>query len=224
MIKKLRRREADGMADIRITKSRLKTHWVYNWYKYLIVCAALFFCMNTLFTMTEHRAAENRKLEMYLCSGWADTDRLHDALWPRLAEACPEQEELLILNIDLVSDMDYTGIMRFTTYVGAGQGDMMLLPLEEAARMADGEAETVFVDLTPFVEDGTLDVSGLNLTAGMLKKSDGTPGLFGIPGDALPGLDEYMRQDAPGVLCLVDYGKNIETAVRLMDIMTKMFK
>ena len=57
------------MADNRITKHRVKNHWAYSWWKYLVMCVCVVFGVNMFFTMTAYRSPENKKVELYLCSG-----------------------------------------------------------------------------------------------------------------------------------------------------------
>ena len=90
------------MAENRITKKILKNHWTYNWWKYLLAIVISVFGVDLLFSVTAYRPPENRKVELYLCSGYADADAVHADFWPALKARCPEQEELTVLNFGQV--------------------------------------------------------------------------------------------------------------------------
>ena len=46
-------------------------------------------------------------------------------------------------------------------------------------------------DLTPYIENGMINVEGMDLTRGMLKNEAGETVVYGIPTDALFGLVDY---------------------------------
>ena len=143
------------MADNRITKQRLRNHWTYGWWKYLLMAVLVVFGTNLYFTTTAYRPPEEKKVELYLCSGWADTEKAYTDLWPMLLELAPEQEELQIANINLTSD-DYNVVMQYTTYMAAQQGDILLIPRSQFKVHASDEPESYFADLTHILKAALL--------------------------------------------------------------------
>lgn len=211
------------MADNRITKQRIKNHWAYSWWKYLLMVVCVVFGVNMFFTMTAYRSPENKKIEMYLCSGWTDTEKAYADMWPMLTEVAPDQEELLVMNIDLVGQ-EYYSIMQFTTYVAAQQGDVMLLPKKEFVKYASEDAWSMYAELTPYIESGMLDVGDIDLTACMLSNASGEMGVFGVPADSLYGLVDYGVDPADTMLIATAYSGNEETCIKLMDAMIKRYQ
>ena len=211
------------MADNRITKERLKNHWHYCWWRYVIFGVLALFFVDILFVMTAYRSPEERKIEVYMCNGYANAAALQEDLWADLLAACPDQEELLVANIDLVSG-DMYAPMQFSTYMAAQQGDLCLLPLEQMKSLAQDGAEYVFLELTPYVESGVIPVEGIDLTGGMFANERGELGLYGIPAGSLPGLYEYGCNPAGGLLCLMAYGGNDDTAATLLGQMIARFR
>lgn len=211
------------MADNRITIKRLKNHWHYGWWKYLIFAVLAVFGVDLLFAMTAYRVPEEHKLELYMCNGFANATALQEDLWPDLVAACPEQEELIVANIDVVNG-DYYTTMQFSTYIAAKQGDVCLLPLSQMKTLAQDGAEYAFVELTPYIESGVIDASGIDLSGGMLPREDGELGLYGIPAASLTGLYEYSCDPAGGLLCLMGYGGNDDAAATLLGQMVARFK
>ena len=210
------------MADNRITKHRLKNHWAYSWWKYLLMAVCVVFGVNMLFTVTAYRSPENKKVEIYLCKGWADAETAYADLLPELLEIDPEQEELYVQNIDITSD-DYYSVMQFTTYMAAQQGDILLLPRSEVGKYADEEAWGAYAELTEYIEGGMLNVGDADLSGVMYENASGEMGVFGVPADALYGLTVYGIDPADSVLVITAYSGNEETCVKLLDAMIRRY-
>lgn len=206
------------MADNRITRQRLRNHWTYSWWKYLLVAMLAVLGTNLFFAATAYRPADDKKIELYLCNGSADAQAMQEMLWPLLLEVAPDQEELVVLSIDLSGGDMYT-TMQFTTYTAAQQGDICLLPSSEMRTLAADEPWYAFVDLTPYLESGALDVKGIDTSAYEMLNETGETAVYGIPTDNLYGLLQYGIDPADGVLVVMGYTLNEENAVRLVHIM-----
>ncbi|MBR1709958.1 MAG: hypothetical protein IJ719_14210 [Clostridia bacterium] len=212
------------MADISITKSKLKTHFHYGWWKYLLALVISVFGISIVFDMTEYRPPEEKKTELYILNGYAEAETLEGVLWPLLKEACPEQELLTSMNINLLSEDIYVR-MQYSTYLAAHQGDVMLMPLSEFHNLLlDEGAETIFVELSPYIESGVIQVDGIDLSTGMAKATDGTEGIYGIPADSLKGLEAYSCNPEGALLVSMSYGGNLDTAAKLIGIMMETLK
>lgn len=211
------------MAANRITKKWLQNHFHYNWWKYLAAVAISIMGIDMLFTSTAYRPPEEKKLELYMCSGYVDSVALQDELWPLIQERYPDREELTVMNIDL-STGDMYANMQFTTYVAAQQGDVMLLPQAEVYKLAGEGADEAFLELTPFIESGVINPQDIDLSAGMLKAANGEIGLYAIPADALHGLNVFYGVPEGGMLCLMSYGCNDEHAAGLLNLLIERYK
>lgn len=210
------------MADNRITKARLKNHWAYSWWKYLLMIVLVVMGVSVGFSVTAYRPPEDRKIQVFLCNGWADAVQFEADLWPLLKEASPDQEQLTASNIDLTSGDVYVN-MQFTTYIAAQEGDVCLLPRSEVKKLAADEAWSAFVDLTPYIENGQLaqdDVSYAGLT---FPTENGGEGIFAIPADGLYGLTEYGIDPADGAFVIMSFSGNEENAVQLLEIIIDRF-
>ena len=175
--------------------------------------------MSMVFDMTTYRPPANRKIELYMLSGYCQQDALQEDLWPALQEVCPEQEELTVANINLLSDDMYVR-MQYTTYIAAGQGDVLLMPRQELESLeAQGELSGILLDLTPYVEDGTLQVDGIELSTGMYANEMGEKGLYGIPADSLTGLYRFLCDPKDAVVGVVAFSQNQDTAMQVVNLL-----
>lgn len=209
--------------DTRITKYKLKNHWHYSWWKYLVAVVVCGLLTDMVFAMTQYRPPANKKIELYLCNGYADSIAVHDKLWPALLEASPDQEQLSVVNINLTGDDVYSN-MQFTTYVGAQQGDVILMPAASVKSFAPEGGDTAYMELTEFIQSGLIDIGDLDLSAGMMPSEDGTMGLYAIPADTLYGLTEANCDPAGGMLVIMGYSLNPENAAKTIDLMFDLYQ
>ena len=210
------------MADNRLTTARIKNHLTYSWWKYLLCAVLCILGVDLLFAVTAYRAPEEKKIELYLCNGYADALALEEALWPELSARYPGQEELTVLNIDLTAG-DIYAPMQFSTYVAAQQGDVCLLPASEVSRMAGDDMASVFVDLTPYIGSGVIDVSALSdAQEALIPAADGT-GVYAIAADSLRGLDAYGCDPTGAMLCVMHYCGNLDTAAGVVGMLIELF-
>lgn len=206
------------MANHRISIAQLKNHFTYSWWKYLLLLVLGCFGVDLLFTTTAYSPPEEKKIELYLCSSYADAVAIQEVFWPLLQERCPEQEELTVMNINLSSD-DIYAQMQFSTYVAAQQGDVCLLPRSEFKKLIQDGADSAFLELTPYIDSGVIDMGDIDLSAGRARSEAGEEGLYGIPADTLYGLLEYSCDPADSILCIMAYSGNNDTAAVMADIL-----
>lgn len=205
----------------KITRKWLKNHMAYSWWKYLLMATMCVFCVNLLFTVTQYRPPEEKKVEVYVLNSYAQVEAMRQELEPLFFERCPGQEQLQVININLGSD-DMYARMQFTTYVAAKQGDVFLIPYQEMKSLA-AEGPEVFVDLTPYLESGVIDAKDIDLSAGVMKNAAGEEGVYAIPADSLYGLLQYSNDPAGSCLCLMAYGGNDEHAAQMLNLLIEQY-
>lgn len=211
------------MAEERITLDRIKNHWQYSWWKYALLAIVTVLGVDLLFSVTKYQVPEEKRVQLFLCNGYADATALEEELWPALHEAFPEQEELTAANID-IKNGDYYAQMQFSTYVAAQEGDVCLLPASEFRTLSSDGANLAFLELTPYIESGVIDAEGIDLTMGTVKGENGAPGVYGIPADALLGLRAYGCDPAGGLLTVMVYGGNDEVSATLLGQIVSRFR
>ena len=206
------------MSGERLTLKWLKNHLTYSWWKYLLVAVISVFGVDVLFSVTAYRPPEDKKIELYLCSGYADAEAVKADFWPRLLERCSDQEELVVMNINLASDDIYVR-MQFSTYCAAQQGDVCLLPRSEFRKLAAEGADEAFLELSPYLKSGVIDARGIDLADTTLAAASGVQGVYGIPADTLYGLLDYGCDPADSVLCIMVYNGNDDTSAAMLDLL-----
>lgn len=212
------------MADNRITKHRVKNHWAYSWWKYLLLAVFVVAGVNIYFSSTAYRPPEEKKVEIYLCKGWADTEAVKADLLPVMMETAPDQEELIVANIDLSTD-DYYTVMQFTTYMAAQQGDILLLPVSEFKKYSsEGEIYAYYANLSPYLEAGMLSAPQIELDGAVFTDESGEKGVFGIPADSLYGLVPFGIDPASSVLVVTSYSGNEENCVLMLNAMIERYQ
>lgn len=211
------------MAENRLTKKWLKNHWHYSWWKYMVLAAVCILGVNLLFTTTAYRAPEEKKIELYVCNGYVDSMALQEKLSGVFFERMPEQEELTVMNVNLLQDDMYVQ-MQFTTYMAAQQGDVLILPKSEVYKLTAEGAESVFMELTPYIESGLIDVNRIGAEPLVLKDSQGTDGVYAIPADSLYGLFDLGNDPADSYLCVTSYSGNEETAAHVVSMLFDLYQ
>ena len=199
--------------ELKITKQRIRNHFHYFWWQYLVLLIAAIFGWNLIYTTTRYQSPEHLKIEWYY-EGLAtqQTDELVADFLARVTpELFPDMEDVSFAEVGM--DETY-GQMQMMIWSVAGQGDLYML-LEESyeGMIANG----VMCDLLPYVEDGTLNIEGINVDDFyMIDQETGKQILVGIPTDSLEGLLDLHVDPAGKVMGLLVNGGNTENAVKLM--------
>lgn len=211
------------MAESRVTKKWLKNHWHYSWWKYMVLAMVCILGVNLLFTTTAYRPPEEKKIELYVSNGYVDTVALKAALSGPFFERLPEQEELTVMNINLAQE-DMYAQMQFTTYMAAQQGDVLLLPRSELYKLAEGGADNVFAELTPYMDAGLIDAGRIGDGALVLRDAQGEEGVYAIAADTLYGLFDLGNIPEDSYLCMTSYSGNEESAACVMDLLFELYQ
>ena len=198
-----------------VTSGKLKYHFAYNWWKYLLIAALAFGLVDLLYTVTAYRPPRDKTIGFYVY-GYTNEQSLTEYLENVRKTEMPDMEE--ITSQMLIVDDSY-GPMQLMTYMAVGEGDVYLLPREQFLSHAEGGA---FVPLETDTELMALfDAAGVSLQSGWRRNTEtGENHLCGIPLDKLPGLSRYAyAQD--GFLCRVISGGNQENAAVFFRILCR---
>lgn len=198
-----------------VNRQALRQHLTYSWWKYALVIVLSAFLVNLYYTMTAYHSPPEKKIELYVY-GYGNQDKI-DALMEEIrVSEMPDMEDMH--SALLATDETY-GIMQLTTYVGAAEGDVYILPRNNFVSMASSGA------WAPLENDAELMAllteAGINLQSGWRRESDsGESHLFGIPVSSLPGLSEYLSVDN-GFVCVLITNGNQENVMRFLRILSQ---
>ena len=202
--------------DVRmpITKAKIKNHFQYSLWKYLVLVAVSVLLWNFLFTITRYRTPGTLKVEFF-ADGYsdADADAAMDSLLHTIhMEALPEMEEITYSR--LVIDSVY-GDMQLMVWAGAGQGDVYLLFQDRFTNLAKGSA---MLDLQPFIDQKLLHTEGMDLRRGKIRNDEtGQMIQYGIPADSLAGLAPCGGATEGAMLSVLAASGNKANALRFLD-------
>ena len=199
--------------ELKITNQRIRNHFHYFWWQYAILLVAAIFGWNLIYTTTRYQSPEHLKIEWFYEGVTTNEteDRTGAFLEQVTAELFPDMEEV---TFSLVGMDEQYGEMQLMIWSVAGQGDLYMLLEDSFFSLA---ANGVLVDLLPYVEDGTLDVEGIDLTTGYAQDSEtGKQVLIGIPTDSLTGLLDLHVDPAGKMMGLLINGGNVDNSLKLM--------
>ena len=131
-----------------VTKERLRQHWNYSWWKYMLLVVLAVIGWNLIYTMTAYRPPAEKKVDFYISGTTGDQTLLDEYLENIRQTEMADMEQMT--SVILVSD-DYYGTMQLSTYMAAGEGDVYLLDATTFQQYAaaggllplDGEAELI---------------------------------------------------------------------------------
>lgn len=202
-----------------LTARALKNHFTYGSWKYLLLVVAAVFGWNLIYTTTQYRPPDDKKIDFYVASNSADSEALNAWLEAARLSDFPDME-LIEPYVIMEGSEDYASQMQLSTYIMAGEGDVYLL---EADRFKTYAAQGAMLPLDAYVADGTIDTQGLDLSAGYVTiEETGERVLAGIPADSLFGLINQFGVDCRGrVLSIMVRSGNESNAVKFVDYLLK---
>lgn len=200
-----------------ITGKRLRTHFTYFFWAYILVFVGSIFVWDLLYAMTAYRSPEDKRIDVYIQNPLVSQERAEAYFKPIWEETAPDVEvvDAVIMSS---STQEYYGAMQLTVYIMAQEGDIYILSSSDYKSFA---SQGVFLDLQPAVDDGRLNVEGIDLAAGFVAAvdDDGVPSgerkLFGIPAAALTGFKDALNMDPRDmVIAITVYNGNDENVIK----------
>lgn len=197
------------MQETRITKDRIRHHFTYSWWKYVLLIVAAVIGWNLIYTTTSYRAPKDRRLDVYLVTSSVPDETLN---WMRegILARYPALEDSNVASIVYTQGDDYYGSIQLTTYIGAQEGDVILLPRERFEAFAKSGA---FLPLDDAIADGTLHTGDVDLARGTVTPEEGERAVYGIPAGTLYGLLDHGVDMTDHVLAVLAYTANPDIAI-----------
>jgi len=220
------------MPSTRMTKDKIKTHWHYHRWIYLLIALLSAFALNMLFTVTAYHPPRERRLDVQLVGMYANAE----ALTPFAEEALEtlpfvsEVEEINFYAISLNGDQDIYGQQKYMVMLGANEGDIYFIDRRNLEQLADMGA---LAPLDDYIERGILNPGERDLLAvtypepppeeGVSSRGEHVYALQAEPMYAL--MDGDVQFDVRDkYMVLMGFSRNQENAALLMDYMMKTFE
>lgn len=201
------------MQQTKITRGRIAHHFAYSWWKYVAVAVVAFVGWNLLFTMTAYRPPRHKRFDAYLVAH-AVGEETTNWLEAEIMQMFPSLEESRVTSIVYTNDDNYYGSIQLTTYLGAGEGDVIMLPRERFDAYARAD---MFLPLDDWIAKGDILVGDLDVSRAVHTTEMGNTGTFGIPMDSFYGLMEYGIDNRGLVACVLSHTPNPEYGAQWMN-------
>ena len=190
-----------------ITQEKLKHHWTYNGWKYLVALVATVLGWSLIYSVTAYRPPEEKRIDVYVLSDTTDAETVDAFLLPLWRAAAPEME--LVSSAVIASYGDLTDV-QLTAYLMTGEADIYFLTEQYFKNWAAGGA---FLPLEELAAAGKLDVQGLDLQAGYVTRVteydrqdrpvSTESHLYGIPLDGFEGFRTGMGVEPKGMYAVI---------------------
>ncbi len=204
-----------------LEKKTLRTHLTYNSWKYLVVVLASIFGWNLIYTMTAYRSPENLRVDLYIQSATATNESVDAFMKPIWDEYIPDMETVTSVLLTSTTSDDVYANMQLSVYIMAGEGDIYILTSEDFKNYA---SQGAFIDLTTYVENGMLNLEGIDTAAGYVATVDdegiptGEKQFFGIPAYTLDSFKSGMNvYNNDLVIAVTSFSNNEENVIKFLN-------
>lgn len=224
------------MPDTRITKERLKNHWMYSSWKYLLMIVIFVAGWNLIYSITEYRPPRERKLELYVLSDAYVTENI-ETLEAELAplfvgEEEGDMEEFGIYVMNYGGEDDMYGPQLLMTRLASLEGDVYMVDESTLTMLISQE---LALPLDDYIATGALNVEGQNLetvtrTAPLGEDEEGNTiysderHVYALPAQPLYGLIADDIIDNRGLyFVIMSYTEKPDMCVELLNELTARF-
>ena len=204
----------------RLDKRKIRNHLAYDFWKYLLLAAAVWFGVDLLFTSTAYRSPQDKRVDVEIMSATVTDDLMASFFQPLWQEAVPDMELVEGSILTPMNDEDMYSDMVILTRLAAAEGDIYMLPASKFKSLA---TQGWFLALDDLVENGTINAEGLELDACRLTVVDeetqtAQTHLYGIPTDTLYGFMDGLQYDNRGcVMAIVVNNGNDDAVIRFFN-------
>lgn len=191
-----------------LTKEKVRNHFTYGSWKYLLLAALAVFGWSLIFTTTAYRSPQDKRIDLYAQTTTTTAENMDAFLEPIWREVTPEME--VVSSVALMNLDDYSTSMQLTAYMAAGDGDIYFLTEQYFKSFA---AAGSFLELDALVENGTIQVDGVDLSKGRVavvteydendQPVTAEQHLYGIPLDEFYGFMSGMQLDNRGLYAAI---------------------
>lgn len=201
------------MIETKITKKRIKDHFAYSVWKYVILAIVGVFGWNLVYTTTAYRPPEDKKVDVYFVAPSIAYETL-EQFSQMAAPDFEDMEEINFFSIGMNTEDDYYANIQLSTYVGAQEGDIYIMTKDRFRSYAYGGA---FLPLDEAFADGSIDLRGIDASGTTLTTEEGVTGMFAVPASSLYGFMNYGIDNRDLYIGVVAYSQNVPNAYKMVD-------
>lgn len=200
-----------------ITKTSLREHWRYSWWKYVLLVVLTLMGWNILYSVTAYRPPQDKVVDLYIYGYTLDDSSLQAWLDEVRANEMDDMEQM---DVVVVTPDETYGAMILSTRFAANEGEIYILPKTYFQNYASQGWFVALEDMEGLID--TLTGADVDLERSWRMNTDiNERHLYGIPLSALPGLSAQMVCDEEAWVCLSVNGGNEENARKLLELLVR---
>ncbi|MDR2657252.1 MAG: hypothetical protein LBB86_05450 [Oscillospiraceae bacterium] len=211
-----------------INRKRVRDHFAYSFWKYALLVILGVLGWNLIYSITEYRPPKDKKVDVYLVTTALEADST-ERLASLAAPEFPDMESISFLNVALGATDDYYANIQLTTYIGAQEGDVYLMPWDRFQTFAESG---LFVSLDEWLADGSIDTRGIDPGKGRMAIVDddgenrvvGEAHIYGLPAETLYGMIDQGVDNRGLWIGVTAYSGNLPNAAKMVDWMIASFQ
>ncbi len=207
---------------MQITKKKVINHLRYTAGIYLLVVILSVFLWDVIYTSTEYRAPENKKVEWYIGGNpLASQDKLDEFMATTRETVMPDMEELSAVVLFDSGMQEMYSDMQITTFIISEQGDVYLLTKDKFLSFARAGA---FLPLDDYIASGSLNIDGIDVKRGVVTipasqtaNTAEVTNTYGIPATSLKGLSQFNINPSDMYFAILYKNKNDDNSVKFLN-------
>ncbi len=197
-----------------ITKKKIQDHFTYCWWKYLLLAVLAIFGWSIIYSMTEYRPPEEKKIILGVY-GFGSDANINAYMETVRQDSMPDMEDM---SAQIISPDETYGDMILMTRIAARECDMYVLPRTQFQQYAEQEG---FMPLDEVLPDlvADLEIAGVSLSRGWRTAEEDTEKhLYGIPCADLPGMNAMLGLDTSDMYLSIFFDtENNENVLRFFE-------
>ncbi|MDD3840184.1 MAG: hypothetical protein PHP06_06380 [Clostridia bacterium] len=200
------------MKSLLFDMERLKNHFYYDWWKYIVGIIATFIIWSFIATVTRPQVPPEKKLDVYLVGSITYQDELEE-LSEKMLEDFPDLEEINFLPIQYKGEEDIYGRQKIFVLLGARSGDLFAFSEQDYKEIA---GQGAFVNLDPFIDRGVIEDNTDYQRYRLYADQESEKHLYGIPLEDITIFDNTSYSYKDKVISVVGYSQNKDNAIKFL--------
>ncbi len=242
------------MPNTKLTREKLKVHFHYSRMAYLIVIVLTVMAANLIYSMTEYRAPNARRVDIEIVGAYAETstEAAQQAIARMLAAGqeaerqadaaqgidvtAPDYEcalqEVAMFTIEYdetaSSEDTYYSLQKYMVTLAAQEGDIYVI---SRSQLIDLIEQNAVVPLDDYIERGVIDPGERDLARVTFDEYDddgqatGGRHIYALQADMLTGMGSGLYYNTEGkYLAILQFSQNQDTAAAVLQEMIEVFE